>query len=160
MYQEITGSLDGAGHKFAIVVARFNKNITEKLLKGSLDTLDKQGVAPADVTIYWVPGAWEIPLTAKKLAETGNFDAVICLGAIIKGETVHFDYVAGESAAGITRTGLDTGIPIIAGIVTTHSLKMAEARCGIRGPNIGEFSANAALEMANLYQTLKQVKSH
>ena len=146
----IHGDLDGAGLKIGIVVAKFNLFVTRKLLDGAFDTLIQHGLTENDITVVWVPGAFEIPLAAVTMAETGHFDAVICLGAVIRGETSHFDYVAGESARGIASASLDTGVPITFGILTTDTEQQALDRSGGQYGNKGEDVALVAIEMVNL----------
>jgi 6,7-dimethyl-8-ribityllumazine synthase len=147
-YREYEGALDAAGMRIAIVAGRFNDHITTPLLEGALATLGDAGLD--DVPVHWVPGAFEIPLVAQRLATTGGCDAVICLGAVIRGDTPHFDYVAGECAAGIMRVSLDTGVPIVFGVLTTDDLDQALARCGGEVGNKGCESAATAVEMVDL----------
>jgi 6,7-dimethyl-8-ribityllumazine synthase len=146
------GDLDATGMRFAVVVARFNRDITEALLEGAERVLRKHDAA--DVSIAWVPGAFEAPLVAKRFAESGTVDAVICLGAVIRGETAHFEYVAGETAAGITRTALDTGVPVIFGVLTVDDRVQARDRLGGREGHKGEEAAATAIEMVSLLRTL------
>jgi 6,7-dimethyl-8-ribityllumazine synthase len=145
--------------RIAVVAGRFNDHITTPLLDGALDTLGRAGLD--DVPVHWVPGAFEIPLVAQRLAASGAFDAVICLGAVIRGDTPHFDFVAGECAAGIMRVSLDTGVPIVFGVLTTDDLDQALARAG--GPacngtscNKGEESAATAVEMVSLFRQISK----
>jgi len=160
MTVEIKGSCSGAGKRFALVVSRFNKGhmdrpvISEGLLKGARETLLKHGVTESDITVAWVPGAYELPQAANKLAQSGNFDAVICLGVLIRGETSHFDFIAAETARGIGDTALGTGIPVAFGVLTTDTVEQALARAQDDKENKGIESATAALEMANLYEQL------
>lgn len=147
-YAATDGALDATGMRVAIVVARFNHDITAELLDGAERILAKQGAA--DVQVLWVPGAFEAPLVAKRLAGSGTVDAVICLGAVIRGETAHFEYVAGETAAGITRAALDTGVPVIFGVLTCETLGQALERSAPDETNKGREAANAAVEMARL----------
>ena len=137
---------DARGLKFAIVVARFNSNITGKLLEGAVDALTKSNAA--GYTVFSVPGAFELPLAAKKLARRGGYDAIIALGAVIRGDTPHFDYVAGEAARGLQDVALDTGVPVIFGVLTTDNLEQAEARAGGELGNKGYDAAMTAIEMA------------
>ena len=146
------GNLDGTGHRFAIVCARFNKPIVERLLSGALESLDQHGAV--DIAVAWVPGAFEIPLAAKHFAESGEYEAVICLGCVIRGETAHFDMVAEQSAAGIMETSLSTRIPIIYGVLATETVEQAERRSGIKGKNLGCDYAEAAIEMVNLFENI------
>ena len=143
--------LDGTGLRVAIVAARFNSHITLRLLDGARRGLAATGVAEADVDETWVPGSFEIPLAAKWLAESGDRDAVICLGCVIRGETAHFEHVAGQAAAGIMRVGLDTGVPVVFGVLTTEDLDQALARSEPDGGhNVGEEAAAVAVEMAGI----------
>jgi len=150
----LEGKLMGEGLKFALVVSRFNSFITERLLEGALDSLRRKGVAEADLTVVRVPGAWEIPLAAKRLAQAKSYDAVICLGAVIRGSTPHFDYVAAEVSKGIAQVSLDSGVPIAFGILTTDSLEQAVERAGSKAGNKGYAAAEAAIEMVNLLSQL------
>ncbi|MFA5111707.1 MAG: 6,7-dimethyl-8-ribityllumazine synthase [Desulfobaccales bacterium] len=150
----IEGKLVAAGLKFALIVSRFNSFITERLLEGALDCLRRQGVAEDQLTIARVPGAWEIPLVAQRLARTGTYDGVICLGAVIRGSTPHFDYVAAEVSKGIAQVSLDSGVPIGFGILTTDTLEQAIERAGSKAGNKGFAAAEAAIEMVNLLKEL------
>jgi len=150
------GQLIGEGLKFAIVVARFNEFITGKLLEGAEDALTRHGVDMAKVDIAWVPGAFEIPLVAKRLATTGRYDGVICLGAVIRGATPHFNYVAAEVSKGIANTSLQTGVPILFGVLTTDTIEQAIERAGTKAGNKGFDAAEAAIEMANLLRVVKE----
>ncbi|PLR83423.1 6,7-dimethyl-8-ribityllumazine synthase [Bacillus sp. V33-4] len=154
MKKIIEGNLIGTGLKMAIVVGRFNEFITSKLLSGAEDALYRHGVQEEDVTIAWVPGAFEIPLMAKKLAESGKYDAVITLGTVIRGATPHFEYVSGETAKGVASSSLQTGIPIIFGVLTTETIEQAIERAGTKAGNKGWEAATGAIEMANLYKQL------
>ena len=147
--------MDGAGLRIGIVVARFNDFVTRQLLTGALETLDRHGVAAADLSIAWVPGAFELPVVAKAMAETGRYNAVICLGAVIRGETDHYQMVAGQSASGIASVGLATGIPAIFGVLTADNMDQAVNRAGGKSGNIGSNTAAAAIETARLLQTIK-----
>jgi 6,7-dimethyl-8-ribityllumazine synthase len=151
-YAAHEGDLDATGMRFAIAVARFNRDITEELLHGAETVLRKHDAA--DVSVAWVPGAYELPLVAKKFAASGAVDAVICLGAVIRGETAHFEYVAGEAAAGITRASLDTGIPVIFGVLTVDNREQAQERLGGKEGHKGEEAALTAIEMVSLLRTL------
>ena len=144
------GNLIGTGLKIGIVVSRFNSFITSKLLDGALDALKRHGVADDDVDIAWVPGSYEIPFITKKLAEGRKYDAIICLGAVIRGATPHFEYVASESAKGIAQVGLQTGVPIIYGVITTDTIEQAIERAGTKTGNKGADAAVSAIEMVNL----------
>ncbi|WP_375340861.1 6,7-dimethyl-8-ribityllumazine synthase [Candidatus Dehalogenimonas loeffleri] len=148
------GSLIGQGLKFAVVVSRFNEFMTGKLLSGAKDAFARHGVNDADVDFAWVPGAFEIPLAAKKLAKSGRYDGVVCLGAVIKGSTPHFDYVAGEVAKGVAAVNLDTGTPVIFGVITADTLEQAIERSGSKMGNKGFDAAVQAIEMANLMKAM------
>jgi 6,7-dimethyl-8-ribityllumazine synthase len=150
----VEGKLVGEGLKFALVVSRFNSFITERLLEGALDSLKRKGVREEDLTLVRVPGAWEIPLVAKRLAQGKVYNAVICLGAVIRGSTPHFDYVAAEVSKGIAQVSLETGVPIAFGILTTDSLEQAIERAGSKAGNKGAAAADAALEMVSLLSEL------
>jgi len=151
-YAATEGDLDATGMRFAIAVARFNRDITEVLLDGAERMLRKHGAA--DARVVWVPGAFELPLVAKKLAASGTVDAVICLGAVIRGETAHFEYVAGETAAGITRAALDTGVPVIFGVLTVDNREQATDRLGGKDGHKGEEAAETAIEMVSVLRAL------
>ena len=155
MAKELRGHLQGSGLRVAIVVSRFNQFITQKLLDGALEGLRQLGVQDSDTTVAWVPGSFEIPLAAKTLAQSGSYEAVICLGAVIRGETVHFEMVANESARGIGRASLDTGVPVIFGVVTADNIDQAINRAGGKSGNIGFNAALAAVDMARLLATIK-----
>lgn len=146
----IEGHISGKGLKFGIVVARFNEFITSKLLGGALDTLHRHEAEDEDVDVAWVPGAFEIPMVAKKMAESGKYDAVICLGTVIRGSTSHYDYVCNEVSKGIAQVGLSTGVPTIFGVLTTENIEQAIERAGTKAGNKGADGAMAAMEMANL----------
>jgi 6,7-dimethyl-8-ribityllumazine synthase len=148
------GFVTGKGLKFGIVVARFNEFITSKLLGGALDTLHRHGTNDDDVDVAWVPGAFEIPLVAKKMAQSGKYDAVICLGAVIRGATTHYDYVCNEVSKGVAQVGLSTGVPVIFSVVTTENIQQAIERSGTKAGNKGSDGAMAAMEMANLLKSL------
>lgn len=150
----ISAKLDAAGRRFALVAARFNEFITARLIDGALDALTRHGADPARITQVWVPGAFEIPLAAQKLAQSGRCDAVICLGCVIRGQTPHFDYVAGEAAKGIAQVALATGVPVIFGVVTADTLEQALDRAGAKHGNKGADAALAAIEMVNLLPQL------
>lgn len=150
----IEGAFQGEGRKIAIVAGRFNDFITSKLVDGAVDTLKRHGVKDNAVTIAWTPGAFEIPLVVKKVAESGKFDAVIALGCVIRGSTPHFDYVAGEAAKGIGQIGLQTGMPVIFGVLTTDTIEQAIERAGTKAGNKGADAAMAALEMIHLLEQL------
>lgn len=154
MPEEIQGQLDATGLKFGLVISRYNEFITSKLKDGALDALTRHGAADEDITIVWVPGAFELPLAAKRMAQSGEYDAVIALGAVIRGSTPHFDYVAGEAAKGIAQAGLQTDVPVIFGVVTTETLEHAVERAGTRVPNRGFEAGMHAIETANV---MKQI---
>ncbi|MCM3091114.1 6,7-dimethyl-8-ribityllumazine synthase [Cytobacillus sp. AMY 15.2] len=138
----------------AIVVSRFNEFITGKLLSGAEDALKRHGVSEEDVTVVWVPGAFEIPLAAKKLSQSGKYDAVITLGTVIRGATPHFDYVSGEVAKGVSNIALQSGVPVIFGVLTTDTIEQAIERAGTKAGNKGWEAAVGAIEMGNLYRQL------
>jgi len=146
----VEGKLNASGMRFALVVARFNDFITERLLGGALDALNRSGASPEDLSVYKVPGSWEIPLVAKKLAQSGKFDAVVCLGAVIRGATPHFDYVAAETSKGIAQASLETGVVISFGVITADNLEQAIERAGTKAGNKGWAAAMAAVEMVDL----------
>lgn len=148
------GKLLAEGLKFCIIVARFNEFITNKLLGGAVDALKRHGAAEENIELAWVPGAFEIPLVAKKLACSNNYDAVICLGTVIRGNTPHFDYVCAEVSKGVAHVAMDSGIPVIFGVLTTETIEQAVERAGTKAGNKGFDSAVAAIEMANLLKTL------
>jgi len=150
MNKPFEGMLLGKGLKFGLVISRFNEFITKKLLEGTQDALLRHGVNQDDIEIAWVPGSFEIPLIAKKLAQTNRFDAVICLGAVIRGATPHFEYIAAEVTKGIAKVGLDTGLPVIYGVITADALEQAIERAGTKEGNEGFKAAVKAIEMANL----------
>ncbi len=148
------GTPTGGGRRVAIIAARFNGSVTSRLVKGAVDGLHHQGVAPDDVDVAWVPGAFEIPLVAERLARSGDYDAVICLGAVIRGDTAHFELVAGETARGIGEVARHTGVPVIFEVLATDDLAQAEARAGGAHGNKGWEAALAALAMASLLDAL------
>ena len=146
----IEGYISGKGLKFGIVAARFNEFIVSKLVGGALDTLHRHETADHDIDVAWVPGAFEIPLAAKKMAESGKYDAILCLGAVIRGSTTHYDYVCNEVSKGVAQVGLKTGVPTIFGVVTTENIEQAIERAGTKAGNKGADAAMAAMEMASL----------
>jgi len=150
MNKHFEGMLLGKGLKFGLVVSRFNEFITKRLLDGARDALLRHGVNDEDIEIAWVPGSFEIPLIAKKLAQTKRYDAVICLGAAIRGDTPHFEYIAAEVSKGIAKVGLETGLPVIYGVITADTLEQAVERAGTKEGNKGFDAAVNAIEMANL----------
>ena len=147
--------MDGPGLRIGVVVARFNDFVTRPLLTGALETLERHGVADAAITVAWVPGAFELPVIAKAMAQSGRYDAVICLGAVIRGETDHYEMVAGQAASGIAAVGLDTGVPAIFGVLTADNMDQAINRAGGKSGNIGSNAAAAAVETARLLQALR-----
>lgn len=149
-----SANLYSQGKKYAIIVGRFNEFIGSKLLSGTIDALKRHGVKEEEIEIAWVPGAFEIPLAAKKFALSKKYDAVICLGAVIRGATSHFEYVAGEVAKGIAQASLETGLPIIFGVLTTENLEQAIERAGVKSGNKGFDAAITAIEMANLFDEI------
>jgi len=156
MVKILEGQLIAKGKRFGIVVSRFNDFITEKLLGGALDALTRTGAKENDIQIIKVPGAFEIPLAAKKAAQSGHYDAVICLGAVIRGATPHFDYVCAEVSKGVAQVGLDFGLPVIFGVLTTDTVEQAIDRAGTKSGNKGWHAAMSAVEMANLMGTVAQ----
>jgi 6,7-dimethyl-8-ribityllumazine synthase len=154
MMKIYNGNLISSEGKFAIVISRFNEFIGSKLLSGAIDALERHGVDESSIEIAWVPGAFEIPLVAKKMAKTGRYDSVICLGAVIRGSTPHFDIVANEVSKGIAHIGLETEVPIIFGVLTTDSIEQAVERAGTKAGNKGFEAAVTAIEMANLLKEI------
>lgn len=154
MVKEIKAQLNAEENKFAIIVSRFNEFITGKLLAGAIDCLERHGAKDEQITIIWVPGAIEISLTARKLADSSNYDAIICLGAVIQGQTAHFDYVCQQVSRGVGQVNYDTGVPTIFGVITCGSIEQAVERAGTKQGNAGTNAALSAIEMANL---LKQI---
>jgi 6,7-dimethyl-8-ribityllumazine synthase len=148
------GRLDAKGLRIALLASRFNETITKSLLEGALSALRRHGLDDASITVAWVPGAFELPLTAKRLADSGEFDAIVCLGAVIRGATSHYDYVCSQAATGIARVSLDTGVPVIFGVLTTENIEQAIERSGTKAGNKGFDSAVAAIEMADLLRQL------
>lgn len=155
-YKEIAGNLNGTGLKIGVVVGRFNNLLTTKLLEGTLDCLKRHQVKEKDISVAWVPGSFEIPPVAMKMVESNNYNAVLCLGAVVKGDTPHFDYIAAESAKGIAKIGLDSGIPVIYGMITADTLEQAIERAGTKAGNKGWDAAQAGIEMANLYKVISK----
>jgi len=148
------GMLLGKGLKFGLVVSRFNEFVTKKLLEGAQDALLRHGVNEGDIEIAWVPGSFEVPLVAKKLAQTKRYDAVICLSAVVRGGTPHFEYIAAEVSKGIAKVGLETGLPVIYGVITADTLEQAIERAGTKMGNKGFEAAVNAIEMANLVRSI------
>ncbi len=153
-YNTISGSLDGADQRIGIVAARFNQLIVDSLVNGAVGMLGQLGVAPADITVAWVPGAYELPLAARRMAESGQYDGIIALGTVIRGSTPHFDYVCGECASGLSRVQSDLGLPVAFGVLTTETTEQATERAGTKMGNKGADSAMAVLEMINLLPQL------
>lgn len=150
----LEGKLTAKNMKIAIVVARFNEFITSKLLSGCIDCLIRHEAADEDLTVAWVPGAFEIPMAAKKLAESGKYDAVICLGAVIRGATPHFDYVCAEASKGIAQVSMQTGVPVAFGVLTTENIQQAVERAGTKAGNKGVDCAMTAMEMVSLFKEM------
>lgn len=148
------GNLDAKGKKFALIVSRFNELVTQRLLEGAEDRLIRHGAKKDDIDTFWVPGSFEIPIVAQKVTKTKKYDALICLGAIIKGDTPHFDYIASESAKGIAHVSLNSGIPIEFGIITAETAEQAMERAGIKRGNKGAQAAEAAVEMINILEQI------
>ena len=144
------GKLNAQGKRFALVVSRFNDLVTTRLLDGALDCLQRHGAVDEEIEVAWVPGAFELPVVAQKMAQTGRFDVVTCLGCIVRSDTPHFDYVAGESSKGIARVGLDTGVPITFGVITADTVDQAVQRAGVKSGNRGWDAGMNAVEMASL----------
>ena len=151
----LEGNLINNDAKIGIVVARFNEFITSKLLGGAVDTLVRHGISDDNISVAWVPGAFEIPLIAKKMAQTGNYDAVICLGAIIIGSNSHYDLVCNEAAKGVAQVSLEAGIPVMFGVITTENIEQAIERAGSKAGNKGSECAEGAIEMINLCRNIK-----
>ena len=154
MSKSYEGTLLGEGLKFGVVISRFNEFITARLLEGAEDALLRHGVKEGDIEVAWTPGSFEIPLIAKKMAQSGKYAAIICLGAVIRGGTPHFDYIATEVTKGIAAVGLETGMPVIYGVVTADTLEQAIERAGTKMGNAGFQAAMSAIEMANLVKTI------
>ncbi len=152
----LEGSLDAAGARFGLVVSRFNDLLTGRLLEGAIDCLVRHGATDGEITVVKVPGSWEVPLVAERLASSGKYDAVIGLGVLIRGATPHFDYIAAEAAKGLAQTALSTGVPVAFGILTTDTLEQAIERSGSKAGNKGWQAAQAAIEMVQLYRALKE----
>ena len=155
MRKVIQGKMDAMGKKFGIVVSRFNEFITSKLVDGAMDTLVRHGTGELDVDIVWVPGAFEIPAVAKRMVASKKFDAVICLGCVIKGDTPHFDYIAAEVSKGVAALGMESDIPVVFGVLTTDTIEQSIERAGTKSGNKGSDAAMNAIEMVNLYKILK-----
>jgi 6,7-dimethyl-8-ribityllumazine synthase len=155
MPRTLEGSLDATGARFGLVVSRFNDLLTGRLLEGAIDCLVRHGAADGDITVVKVPGSWEIPFVAERLAASGKVDAVVGLGVLIRGATPHFDYIAAEAAKGLAQAALSTGVPVAFGILTTDTLEQALERSGSKAGNKGWQAAQAAIEMVQLYRALK-----
>lgn len=155
MPQFFEGNLDAKGQKIGIVVSRFNSFICERLLEGAVDALVRHGASDSDIKVARVPGAFEIPMAAKKMAESGKYDALICLGAVIRGSTPHFDYVASEVSKGVASVSLESGVPIAFGVLTTDTIEQAVERAGTKAGNKGFEAAVTAIETVNLFRALK-----
>ena len=154
MIKEFKGSFVDKGYKFAIIISRFNEFVSNKLLSGAIDTLLRHNAKEENIKVFWVPGAFEIPVVAEKLASGGGYDAIICLGAVIRGETPHFDYVASEVTKGIAQCAMSYKLPVIYGVITADSTEQAIERAGTKAGNKGASAASAALEMANLMKSV------
>ena len=154
----VEGQLQAAGLKFAILLSRFNSFVTDRLLAGALDALTRTGCRPEDIDLIKVPGSWEMPVVAREVANGRRYDAIICLGAVIRGDTAHFDYVASEAAKGIAQVAAASGVPIAFGVLTTNTLEQAIDRAGAKGGNKGFDAAMTAVEMANLMRQLRQAE--
>ena len=154
MPKEIKGDMNGQGLHVGVVVARFNEIITRKLLDSAVETLERHGVRDEDISVSWVPGSFELSVVAKAMVKTGRYDAVICLGAVIRGETSHYDMVAGQSAGGINSVALETGVPVIFGVLTTENMEQALNRAGGKAGNMGANAAVAAVETARLIEAI------
>jgi len=152
--KEVKGNLIAKGRKFAIVISRFNEFISSKLLEGAIDTLSRHGAGDGDITFFWVPGSFEIPPVAQKLASSKKYDAVICLGAVLRGDTPHFDFIASEAAKGIAKVAMDHKVPCIFGVITADTLEQAIERSGTKSGNKGRDAALAAIELVNLYEKI------
>lgn len=159
IHQTFDGQLTASGLRFAIVVSRFNSFITDRLLAGALDALTRAGAEMKEVDVIRIPGAWEFPVTVRALVKGNAPDAIVCLGAVIRGDTPHFDYVAGEAAKGIAAAASETGIPMAFGVLTTNTVEQAVDRAGGKGGNKGFDAAMTAIEMANLLRKLRDVKA-
>lgn len=149
------GQLNAKGKRFAMVAARYNEIVSSRLISGARDCLERHGASTDDIDLYRVPGSFEIPLVAKKLANSGRFDAVVCLGTVIRGETPHFDFVASEAARGVGQAGMDTGVPVVFGVVTTDTVEQAVDRAGGRTGNRGAEAALTAIEMTTLLDDIE-----
>jgi 6,7-dimethyl-8-ribityllumazine synthase len=153
-YKVYEGKLDARGLIFGLIVSRFNNFLTDKLLEGAIDCLKRHGAEETKLSVAYVPGAFEIPYVASRMAKSGNYDAVVCLGALVRGDTPHFDYIANEASKGIARIALETGVPVIYGLITADTLEQAIERSGTKAGNKGWDAAEAAIEMVNLYKDI------
>ena len=160
MAKELKVDLQGRGLRVAVVVSRFNRIVTDRLLEGALEGLAQHGVEEDDILVSWVPGSFELPVIARNLAQTHRFDSIICLGAVIRGETSHFDLVAGQAAGGINRVAVDTGVPVMFGVLTTENMDQALNRAGGKSGNVGYNVAVAAIEMARLRLAIKGLEGN
>jgi len=151
----VEGSLEGAGLRIAVLLSRFNEMIGDRLLEGAVSALGRRGVRARDLLVVKVPGAFELPVVARRLAKSGRYDAIVCLGAVVRGETPHFEYVAGEASRGIARVSYETGVPVLFGVLTTDSVEQAMDRAGGRHGNKGVEAAEGAIEMARLLRALR-----
>jgi 6,7-dimethyl-8-ribityllumazine synthase len=151
MSRVFEGQLSGQGRRFGIVVSRFNEFVSLRLLEGAMDCLRRHGAADDDITVVWVPGAFDIPVLAKRMGDAGTYDAIVCLGTVIRGETPHFDFVAAEAAKGVAYAAMQTGVPTVFGIVTADTIEQAIDRAGAKAGNRGWDAAQSALELADLY---------
>ncbi len=154
MPKELNGDMNGEGLRVAVVVARFNEVITRHLLTGALETLTRHGVGDDDISVAWVPGSFELPVVAKTLAKTGRYDSIVCLGAVIRGETGHYEMVAGQAASGTSAVSLETGVPTIFGVLTTENMDQAINRAGGKSGNVGSTAAATAIETTRLLQAI------
>jgi 6,7-dimethyl-8-ribityllumazine synthase len=157
MNEPLEGTLDAHGLKFAVLVSRFNSVVTDRLLAGAMDALLRSGCAADDLTVIRVPGAWEMPVVAAELARQKRFDAIVCLGAVVRGDTPHFDYVAGGAANGLAAVARESGVPVALGVLTTNTMEQAVDRAGGKGGNKGYDAAITAIEMANLMKRVRGV---
>jgi len=155
MVKTTVGMLDAKGKKFGVVISRFNEFITSKLLGGAIDSFLRHGGNESNLEVFWVPGSFEIPATAKKVAESKRFNAVICLGCVIRGETPHFDYVSSEVAKGVAQVGMESSVPVIFGVLTTDNLEQSIERAGTKSGNKGAEAVESAIELSDLYSKIK-----
>ncbi|NIA08050.1 MAG: 6,7-dimethyl-8-ribityllumazine synthase [Actinobacteria bacterium] len=158
MVKQIGGELLVSGQRFALVASRFNEFITSRLIDGATDCLLRHGATEDNITVVWVPGAWEIPVVSARLAASGSYDGIICLGAVIRGSTGHYDQVASEVSKGVARVGLTSGLPVIFGVLTCDTIEQAIERAGTKAGNMGFKAAQSAIEMVNLYAKLPKSK--